>query len=335
MTSLLSIIRNTIANALKLQIMLSVFFLVGCNFVVSKQIIGESIQEDLSETFDGAWACEGYIFGDDMESEVAHVYVNYVKTGELRVASIDWDKRTSSFKTEEYTYTLSECNDDLQFINSPENDEEGFGEARLFALYALLPVDNIIIWMPNPDSFEVAISQGKLKGETRKGNSRIDDNPETICGYIQENKIADLFLLEFPTICRKVRSIEYEVTQSDESLQYECPSGTSDCVNFDEVTEKNRLQLEHLMVGMTKVAVSNIMGTETIATGGVPSLIPNPVRTELIEAKPNLTYEIHYYYTDVKTRDGVITGDELTPIVFRNEKLIGWGYAILASIKNE
>jgi hypothetical protein len=41
------------------------------------------------------------------------------------------------------------------------------------------------------------------------------------------------------------------------------------------------------------------------------------------------TYEVWYYYTDLKQRDDKISDDELTPLVFDEEKLIGWGYPFL------
>ncbi|MCJ7555009.1 MAG: DUF3192 domain-containing protein [Ignavibacteriaceae bacterium] len=40
-------------------------------------------------------------------------------------------------------------------------------------------------------------------------------------------------------------------------------------------------------------------------------------------------FEVWYYYTDMKAYDGAITDDELTPVVFENDKLIGWGQSFL------
>jgi hypothetical protein len=52
----------------------------------------------------------------------------------------------------------------------------------------------------------------------------------------------------------------------------------------------------------------------------------------LIEDKSNKdgkSYQVLYYHTDLKQRDDKITDDELTPLVFENGKLIGWGYPFL------
>lgn len=49
-----------------------------------------------------------------------------------------------------------------------------------------------------------------------------------------------------------------------------------------------------------------------------------PYRSEILQGK-NKTFEVVYYVTDVKKDDNAIIDDELTPFVFDNGKLIGWG----------
>jgi len=56
--------------------------------------------------------------------------------------------------------------------------------------------------------------------------------------------------------------------------------------------------------------------------------ISNPYRSEILQGKEK-TFEIVYYVTDVKRDDGAITDDELTPLVFDDGKLIGWGSGFL------
>ncbi len=47
------------------------------------------------------------------------------------------------------------------------------------------------------------------------------------------------------------------------------------------------------------------------------------------------SYEILYYYTDVKRWDDAITDDELTPVILENGKLMGWGQALLDGAVNK
>lgn len=105
------------------------------------------------------------------------------------------------------------------------------------------------------------------------------------------------------------------------------------CTSLDKVRVKNRQSLSFLTIGMSKSQVLQIMGYETIVTpdtGYCTTLfatkhINNPYRTELYRLKDD-TYEILFYYTDIKKRDDVITDDELTPIIIKNGKLDGYGW---------
>jgi hypothetical protein len=57
--------------------------------------------------------------------------------------------------------------------------------------------------------------------------------------------------------------------------------------------------------------------------------IDNPYRSETLTGKDGKNYDVLYYYSDLKQRDDKITDDELTPLVFHDGKLIGWGYPFL------
>jgi hypothetical protein len=70
-----------------------------------------------------------------------------------------------------------------------------------------------------------------------------------------------------------------------------------------------------------------MMGTEP--SKGVFMWIDNPYRNETLTGKDGKSYEVLYYYTELKQRDDRITDDELTPLVFHDGKLIGWGYPFL------
>lgn len=104
------------------------------------------------------------------------------------------------------------------------------------------------------------------------------------------------------------------------------------CSNFyldtsDLLRMRNAETVKKLSVGMHQEVVMELMGTE--ASKGVFMWIDNPYRTETLTGKDGKTYEVLYYYTDLKQRDDKITDDELTPLVFENGSLIGWGYPFL------
>ena len=104
------------------------------------------------------------------------------------------------------------------------------------------------------------------------------------------------------------------------------------CSNFyldtsDLLRTHNSETIKKLTVGMHQDVVMELMGTEP--SKSLFMWIDNPYRTETLTGKDGKTYEVLYYYTDMKQRDDKITDDKLTPLVFENGSLIGWGYTFL------
>ena len=104
------------------------------------------------------------------------------------------------------------------------------------------------------------------------------------------------------------------------------------CSNFflepiELLRARNKENVQKLSTGMSKEAAREVMGTDPAK--GLFQWIYNPHRTETLAGKDGKVYEVLYYYTDLKLRDDKITDDELTPLVFEDEKLIGWGYPFL------
>ena len=68
------------------------------------------------------------------------------------------------------------------------------------------------------------------------------------------------------------------------------------------------------------------MGTEVFESEGMR--ISRPFRSALFP-KNGHVYEVYFYYTDCKMDDKAITDDELTPVVFEENKVVGWGIEFL------
>jgi hypothetical protein len=126
------------------------------------------------------------------------------------------------------------------------------------------------------------------------------------------------------------------------------------CASAGGFREDNIRNLDRLRPGMTRDQVFDIMGTKTasvsgteasgpvgigedtlgvsqvqIPVGGPKPVLQNPHRNELYRAG-GANWEILYYYTSVVSDDGMVTDDELTPVVLRNDTLVGWGWDYLA-----
>ena len=111
--------------------------------------------------------------------------------------------------------------------------------------------------------------------------------------------------------------------------------GLVGCATLSESTAINRTNLLKLSVGMTKAEAISNMGTEAATAyfqdiGGYHHAIAitNPYRSETLQGKDKI-FEVVYYVTDDKANNGAIVDDDLTPLVFENGKLIGWGYRFL------
>ena len=94
--------------------------------------------------------------------------------------------------------------------------------------------------------------------------------------------------------------------------------------NFRHANRQNILKLE---IGMTKQETTKIMTARKISW---PLLkISNPYKLEILKGKDKI-FEVLYYYTDKKRADDVISDDELTPLIFDDGILIGWGNLFLS-----
>jgi len=110
----------------------------------------------------------------------------------------------------------------------------------------------------------------------------------------------------------------------------------SGCATTNSVRTDNRTNLLKLSIGMDKDEVVSLMGTDDVTTYSFAGVftpftaykVNNPYRSEILQGADK-TFEVLYYYTDKKSADGAVTDDELTPLVFDEGKLIGWGNSFL------
>lgn len=107
---------------------------------------------------------------------------------------------------------------------------------------------------------------------------------------------------------------------------------------FEQVQSDNRAKLFRLEPGQTRQQVLDEMGTEpqeynkgAFRSDGV---VPNPYDSET-HVLGGGEIEILYYATNVSNNDGVITNDELTPLVLVDGILVGWGWTYLQTFTTE
>ena len=91
--------------------------------------------------------------------------------------------------------------------------------------------------------------------------------------------------------------------------------------------------IRKLMLGISREEAVALIG-RTVTTGYEmkafgggykPVTTANPYRSQKI-TKASDVFEVDYYLTEVHKADSIVTDDELTPLVFQADKLIGKGW---------
>lgn len=101
-------------------------------------------------------------------------------------------------------------------------------------------------------------------------------------------------------------------------------------MELEDMRALNRGNLKNLAVGMTKEQAAAIMGTRTFRDDDDRDfLVPNPYRSESYQALDGTMYELLSYYTDLNKSGSKLSKDEMTPLIFENGKLIGWGWVFV------
>lgn len=95
--------------------------------------------------------------------------------------------------------------------------------------------------------------------------------------------------------------------------------------------------LSQLRPGLTRAEVASLLGKEVVTGYELtdqsigqysPVTVTNPYRTETI-VNNSRPYTVDYYLTGIKTADDKISDDELIPLVFSEDRLIGSGWDYL------
>ena len=101
-------------------------------------------------------------------------------------------------------------------------------------------------------------------------------------------------------------------------------------------------KIDYVYTGMTRDEVKGVLGDE-LTIGYIRSqqndgslkeiTLDSPYKKDSFEGKTG-TYDVFYYYTHVKNADSIIAEDEMTPLVFEGNQLIGKGWDFLFRLKD-
>ena len=102
----------------------------------------------------------------------------------------------------------------------------------------------------------------------------------------------------------------------------------------------NESGLKSVQDGMSQDEVHALLGQTIVigyrggehSAGYEPLTIPNPYKTEKIALK-GAEYTVEYYVSAVRQPDGVISDNELEPVIFKNGKTAGKGWGALNGLR--
>lgn len=107
------------------------------------------------------------------------------------------------------------------------------------------------------------------------------------------------------------------------------------CMSPANLRKENAASIIKLSIDMTKKQVLEIMGNKSASQDQIT--ITNPYKIDM-KYRTGVTYEILYFYTQ-KNRVSPpfafsVKEDDLTPVFFVNDKLVGWGASFLPEDKS-
>lgn len=96
---------------------------------------------------------------------------------------------------------------------------------------------------------------------------------------------------------------------------------------------RNGMTYEEVMALMGNEVKIGFSETETSAESYGSMSMRNPYRIEMLTAN-EIPHLVVYFLTQINQSDGEVTDDELTPVVFKDNIMIGQGWDYLESLQN-
>lgn len=112
------------------------------------------------------------------------------------------------------------------------------------------------------------------------------------------------------------------------------PTSPSVGIVSQELMQKQFISTSQLHAGLSRAQVAELLGKEVVTGYALvdqlteeykPITVANPQRSETIKVNQR-TYDVDYYLAGIKVADDKISDDELVPVVFENDRLVGHGW---------
>ena len=123
---------------------------------------------------------------------------------------------------------------------------------------------------------------------------------------------------------------------TDEGVSVQDMSRRTEEAKMSEMSRRF-LSLSQIHEGMTRDGVKSILGQQIVVGYELadengdqykPLTATNPFRSEQLR-KGGKVYDVDYYFVGIKQADDQVADDELVPLVFTNNVLVGTGWLYL------
>jgi len=111
-------------------------------------------------------------------------------------------------------------------------------------------------------------------------------------------------------------------------------------VNMQQEILLNESGFKAIREGMTMDQVHGVMGDKLVigyalespqSSGYKPLTIPNPYKNEAVKGT---NYLIEYYIEAIRQPDGIVSDNELMPLIYKDGKLIGRGWPLANTLRS-
>ncbi|MEZ6192824.1 MAG: hypothetical protein R3C45_16240 [Phycisphaerales bacterium] len=195
--------RNLIVTGLLLCVLSG---LPGCKSVVSDHLIGEPLEAEQAQAYEGTWR---------LDDSVQHI--KHLDGADLLVAGLEWDEDTFKLNQHHVVVTIHH---DTRFAMMAAEDEEDGGAAPagadgekpwlLLGMVAASGDDALVLYAPDFDRFKRAFDEGKIQGElSEDGNTlHIKGDKASLDALVNPDTLHELFEMQNPGVMQRVGKLQ-------------------------------------------------------------------------------------------------------------------------------
>jgi hypothetical protein len=181
-----------------LLVLLSIFIIaltLSCSSVTIRYPISKSPDPINQEKFEGIWLVDD----DDV------IHVKFDSNGIARIAGLEWENNQFTIMHGEMIISSGDEHNFL-FVRFQEDDK--WMDDYYFLIYKFTEKGDLILWLPNVDAFEEAISKKYLQGIIETGqyskDITITNTSEKLLEFINGSDNLILFEYREPIVLYKI-----------------------------------------------------------------------------------------------------------------------------------